>query len=398
MNQKPMKKSLITLAVLGAFAGAAQAQAPATVVTLYGSFDGGLRNQSSGGQSRLTMNSGGTYNSNRLGFKGTEDIGGGNNAHFALEIGFLTGTGALDNASNQLFNRTAAVGMGGSWGSVDFGRQYSVAFKVIGGYDPFNYKYTGIIPLAGASIGSQVLGTPTATTIAPGIGGNTRFNNDIQYAGGFGPLTVRAEYALGEQNGSRTNGTAEAVGVTWTSGPISVGGAYSEQKPNLGTTSATGQLWRYRKQATIGGAFTAGPFRAAVGFIDDKLNVGNLLFVSGTTSTAVNFGELRVRNAWGGLSFSVSPKVAVTGAVYQTKQTVSPSFSGINVGAESKRDLVIVGVTYAFSKRTNLYADYDHAKTKAKGSVSFAGAPSASVTAAADVKVKGISVGINHTF
>ena len=36
-----MKKSLLALAVLGAFAGVAQAQ---TSVTIYGSFDAGIRN------------------------------------------------------------------------------------------------------------------------------------------------------------------------------------------------------------------------------------------------------------------------------------------------------------------------------------------------------------------
>ena len=369
MNQKLMKKSLITLAVLGAFAGAAQAQAPATVVTLYGSFDGGVRNVTNvnaAGDSRMTVGSGGTYNSNRLGFKGTEDIGGGNNAHFALELGFNTGTGALDtiaNTTSALFHRTAAVGMGGSWGSIDIGRQYSVAFKVIAGYDPFNYKYTGIIPVTTASIGSQVLGTPTATAAAAGIGGVTRFNNDIQYAGGFGPVTVRAEYALGEQTGSRSRGSAEGVGVTYAAGPISVGGAYSEQKPNMGTTALPS--WQDRKQSTIGGAFKAGPFRAAVGYIDDKVSTG----------TAA--GEKKTKNIWGGGSFTVSPAVEASLGVYQTK--VSGAFP------EGKRTLYIAGVTYGFSKRTNLYADIDQAKL------------SGSLLTVKD-KQNGLSVGINHTF
>ena len=368
MNQKLMKKSLITLAVLGAFAGAAQAQAPATVVTLYGSFDGGVRNvtnQNAAGDSRMTVGSNGTYNSNRLGFKGTEDIGGGNNAHFALEIGFNTGTGALDNAANQLFSRTAAVGMGGSWGSIDIGRQYSVAFKIIGGYDPFNYKYTGIIPLAGSSVGSQLLGTPTAAAAAAGVGGATRFNNDIQYAGGFGPVTVRAEYALGETTGSRTRGTAEAVGVAFASGPISVGGAYSEQKPNMGTTALVS--FQDRKQSTIGGAFKAGPFRVVLGYIDDKVSTG----------TAA--GEKKTKNVWGGGSFTVSPAVEVSLAAYETK--ISGAFP------QGKQTLYIAGVTYGFSKRTNFYADVDQKKFK-DSLVPFPGKD----------KQTGVSVGINHTF
>ena len=368
MNQKLMKKSLITLAVLGAFAGAAQAQAPATVVTLYGSFDGGVRNvtnMNAAGDSQMTVGSNGTYNSNRLGFKGNEDLGGGNNAHFDLEIGFNTGTGATDNAPNTLFNRAAYVGMGGKWGSLDIGRQYSVSFKAIASYDPFNYKYTAIIPLAGSSVGSQTLGTPTATAAAAGIGGATRFNNDIQYAGTFGPVTARAEYAMGEQIGSRSRGAGQAIGVTYAGGPITVAAAYTEQKPNMGTTAAPS--WQDRKQSTIGGAFTAGPFRAVLGYIDDKVSTG----------TAA--GDKKVKNVWGGGSFTVSPAVEVSLAVYETKNS--------GALAQGKQTLYIAGVTYGFSKRTNFYADVDQKKFK-DSLVPFPGKD----------KRTGLSVGINHTF
>ncbi len=144
-----MKKSLLALAVLGTIAGVASAQ---TSITIYGTIDAGVRHQSNFGpgaadtDSRLSMSSGGTYNQNRLGFKGVEDLGGGLNAHFNLEMGWNSGTGAGDAAG--LFQRTASVGLGGAWGSLDLGRQYSVNFKTIGLYDPFVYKYTGIVPMA----------------------------------------------------------------------------------------------------------------------------------------------------------------------------------------------------------------------------------------------------------
>ncbi len=121
-----MKKSLLALAVFGAFAAtAAQAQ-----VTLYGSIDGGIRNKTNtnaAGESLLTMGSNGTYNFNRLGFKGVEDLGGGMNAHFTLESGLNSGTGALD-SSGLMWGRTSSVGIGSTWGTVDLGRQYTIAF------------------------------------------------------------------------------------------------------------------------------------------------------------------------------------------------------------------------------------------------------------------------------
>lgn len=109
-----MKRSLLALAVLGSLAGEACAQ-----VTVYGSIDGGIRNvtnANAAGQSRLTLGSNGTHFANRIGFKGVEDLGDGLNAHMALETGFNTGTGALDNTANVLFNRTALVGIGSTWG------------------------------------------------------------------------------------------------------------------------------------------------------------------------------------------------------------------------------------------------------------------------------------------
>ena len=340
-----MKKSLLALAVLGAFAGAAQAQ---TSVTIYGSFDAGIRNVDNfdaAGNSRLTMGSNGTFNSNRIGFRGVEDLGGGMNAHFTLETGFNTGTGALDNANNQLFNRSAFVGLGGAWGSVDLGRQYSVNFKTIGGYDPFTYKYTGIIPLAAN-------------------GGLTRLNNDIQYTGAFGPVTVRAEYALGEVAGNTSAGAAAALGASFKTGPFSVGGAYTTR--NNATDTADQNVW------TVGGAFATGPFRIAGGYSDDDRDAGFALAAAH-----------EIRDAWLGGSFNITPAMALQAGWYHTRTELGT--------ATGRKNLAIIGATYNLSKRTNFYADVDHARFRGAYSGVFA-AP------AGQSRVTGISVGVNHLF
>jgi predicted porin len=346
-----MKKSLLALAVLGAFAGAAQAQ---SAVTIYGSFDGGVRHVSdtqaaAGGtiDSRTTMGSNGTFNSNRIGFKGVEDLGGGMNAHFTLESGFNTGTGALDNATGVLFNRTAAVGLGGSWGSLDFGRQYSVNFKTIGLYDPFSYKYVAIIPLAGQ-------------------GGLTRFNNDVQYIGSFGPVTVRAEYALGEQVGSTSNGASQAIGGSYAAGPITVGAAYTQRKNAVGAAFLDYDNW------TLGAAYATGAFRVAAGYAKASQD---------TSATTEN----ETKDAWLGGSYNLSPATQLSLAYYRTTDDTAGTQTG-------RRNLVILGATYAMSKRTNFYADLDVASLK--------GARRMTETATGRVedRVTGVSVGINHLF
>jgi predicted porin len=371
-----MKKSLLALAVLGAFAGVAQAQ---TSVTIYGSFDGGVRyqsNQNTAGDTKWSMGSNGTYNSNRLGFKGVEDLGGGLNAHFNLETGFNTGTGELNvgngpNGLTQIWQRTASVGLGGAWGSVDLGRQYTVAFRTVAAYDPFNYKYTAIIPTTGASI--------TA---------GTRANNDIQYTGVFGPITARAEYALGEQVGGISNGAQAAIGVSYDNGPLALGAAYTKRKPSIvgaGVAPAPAgavAAFQDNKDYTLGASYKFGTVRVSGGWADERQSTAG--------------ADIRQKNAWLGAGFDISPVMALTAAYYDTKY--------INVnggGADGRRGLFIVGGTYALSKRTNFYADVDFAKYKDAAAGVGAGPVVGQLSATSPVgqdRQTGVSVGINHLF
>jgi predicted porin len=374
-----MKKTVLAFAVLGVLAGIAHAQ---TGVTVYGSFDGGVRYRNgvdAANHSRTTMSSSGTYSSNRFGFRGIEDLGDGLNAHFTLEEAFNSGTGEL---VGVLFNRTASVGIGGAWGSIDFGRQYSVNFRTMAAYDPFNIKYTGIIPVANQ-------------------GGLTRLNNDILYTGTFGPFTARVEYALGEQAGSFRNGSTAAGGVAYTAGPFSVGAAYTNRKNNVTTavTPATATAvvmppgvvaagtanFQNQSNWTVGGAFATGPFRIAVGYADNRQKVG------------AGVADLRIKDIWAGGSYNLTPALALTAAWYQTRLNAA--------GLEGRRNLPIIGTTYALSKRTNFYFDVDHAHYTGSGgrvlaaqSLPASTAPVMGASATGRDRQTGVSVGINHLF
>jgi predicted porin len=339
-----MKKSLLALAVLGAFAASAQAQ---TNVTIYGSFDGGIRHQTNvrdaaGNEgSRTTMGSNGTFNSNRIGFRGIEDLGGGLNAHFTLETGFNTGTGRLD-VDNTLFNRTAAVGIGGAWGSLDFGRQYTVAFKTIGAYDPFSYKYPGIADAVAATAG-------------------TRYNNDVQYTGTFGPITARAEWAFGEVAGDTSAGANRAIGVSYLAGPVSVGGAYTRLESAAGLDT---DHW------TVGGAFKFGPARVAVGYQTQEAE----------TATGA---ETEIKRAWVGGSYAITPAVELTAAYYRTR------LSGTG---DAEKDNYMVAATYALSKRTNVYLGFDVQRYDGAGAII------PTTLATGEDSQRAVSIGVNHLF
>lgn len=362
-----MKKTILAMAVLVAFSATAQAQSN---ITVYGSVDGGIRNLTNAdanGNSVLGMSKGiissGISNSNRLGFKGVEDLGGGMNAHFVLESGFILGTGAFTGATPTLFSRQAFVGLTGSAGELDLGRQYSIALKQLGSYDPFLYKFPTIVPLA------------FAASADPLSGG--RFNNDIQYIKNFGPVTARVEYALGENAGSVSNGSSQGAGLHYESGGIAVGGVFTRRKPNIGTANAP--VYENNDQWVIGGAYATGPYRVAAGYIDEQQNVGA--------------AKAKIRNIWLGGSYNFTPALKLTGGFYRTKNTTT-------AGADGKRDLFIVAGSYALSKRTDLYLEVDRAKFTSAFSNQYTASPITLPAGAANglLSQTGISIGMNHTF
>lgn len=364
-----MKKSLLALALAGAFISVAQAQSS---VTVFGSIDGGIRNltnTNAAGESKLTMGSIGGYGADRIGFRGVEDLGGGMNAHFHLESGFNVGTGALDNTTNRLFNRTASVGVGGAWGRLDLGHQYSIAFHTIGLYEPFkitHFSYTGIVPgVRGAA------GTAGAVTAAKRFGtfGGARFDNDIQYTGKFGPITARAEYALGEVAGNAGNGTAGAVGLSYANGPLALGGAYTKQKSNVQIAPAPAS-YQDNVQWTAGAAYKLGGFRLTTGYMDDKQETGTAIAAT------------KARTGWVGVGYNFTPALSLTGAYYQTNYELT--------GVEGKKKLHMASLVYALSKRTSLYAEVDHTK--------FNGVAIGQISPAGQDRQTGVSVGVFHQF
>src|SRR5690606_2453266 len=108
-----MKKSLLALAVIGAFAGTAQAQ-----VTVYGMLDTGII-ISDDGQERTTQMGSGIGGATRWGIRGSEDLGNGLKAHFVLESGFNSD----DGSGSGGFSRLSYVGLEGGFGTVRLGRQ-----------------------------------------------------------------------------------------------------------------------------------------------------------------------------------------------------------------------------------------------------------------------------------
>lgn len=143
-----MKKTLFALAGCGLFASASAQSS----VTIYGIVDLAIA-KLNGGDSVLTGLPTGLIGapntlslrpstSNRLGFRGSEDLGGGWRASFSLEHRFAADTGTLQFGQTGFFGGHSWVGLGNvAYGEVRLGRQFVPAHYVAVAGDPWGFDY-----------------------------------------------------------------------------------------------------------------------------------------------------------------------------------------------------------------------------------------------------------------
>jgi len=142
-----MKKSLLAVAAMTAFVGAAQAQSS---VSVYGILDVGYSATSSttaaGVATKVAEVNSGSLSTSRLGFRGTEDIGGGLKAGFVAEIGVNPTSPNFSGSSNNYYATTGLTTAGSTIdnrqtfvslekagvGTLKVGRQYTMVHEAIG--------------------------------------------------------------------------------------------------------------------------------------------------------------------------------------------------------------------------------------------------------------------------
>jgi len=316
-----MKKSLIALAVLAA-AGAASAQSS---VTLYGRLDAGLVNvkdqitPANNGQSTTKLDSN-VLNNSLWGMKGSEDLGGGLKANFVLEQGFSVDTGA--NANNdRAFHRQATVGLSGSFGNVDLGRNYPA--------------YDSIRTLVNNTADTNM--AVTNEVFANGGDYTNRTNNSIRFDSAvYNGFSGAVSYGFGENKDMGKDASGKDISVPgnkstdqaslhvkYVNGPVVAAYAY------LGDKQADGSSKKYN---LAGGSYDLGVA---------KLNAGyNTAKRTGSDDKEFQFG--------------VSAPFGAT-TVYFGYATAK---SETTAGVETKRAGFDLAATYALSKRTTAYAGY----------------------------------------
>lgn len=346
-----MQKKLLALAIASLASTGAFAQSS---VTIFGIIDVGIESgKYSDSAGNLTRMISGGNNTNRLGFRGTEDLGNGMAANFLLETQPGPDTGASA-AGTQFWNRSSTVGLSGkTWGSVNFGRQYTPWFNATAANDAF------YVAGVGSSYSLQA--------------GDTRMNNAIRYdslvMNGF---SFAAMVGLGqdadatgvEGTTSTTKNLGKEVGLkaSYANGPISINFGWDNQKTAVAPDVST-------KRTQLNGSYNFGVVKLGLGWNTNKNDAGTL--------------DDRV---W---TFTAVMPVMGT-------DLVKLGYTRLTDKTASNKDarLLAIGYEHPLSKRTNLYATYAKMTNDSAASKTMLGA----VAVAAGFDPSAFQAGIRHSF
>jgi len=349
-----MKKSLLALAVLGAFAGVASAQSS---VTLSGTVDLSGRYVKNDGQARRLSLANSGINSSQLVFSGKEDLGGGLYAGFNLNssIGADAGNIGGGQSVNKFWSRRSTVSLWGKFGEVRLGRDYTPTFWNNTIFDAFGTN--------GVGDSSHVLQLPTGTF--------ARADNSIGY---FLPSNIGGVYgqfmAAASENASANPGRYLGGRVGFAAGPFDIAGSYGTQRLD-GTPGQPSQ-----KTLNVGGSYDFGVLKLMGYFDRDTLSYG-----------AVDRKENR---------FSVSAVVPMG----QGEIHVGGERSKLTGNVTNTVSQYALGYVYNLSKRTAVYTTVSRLSN---GSASIAqvdggGGSSVGPAPTAGGKSTGAEFGLRHFF
>jgi len=350
-----MKKSLLAVAVLGAFA----ANAMAADVTLYGKVDTGfMYTNAKKGDNKSTntfeMKSGITGGS-RWGLKGSEDLGNGWKVGFLLESAFNSDTGM---GESRLFHREASVNVSGPFGTLYAGRMGGVG----GGSAASPISLWGMGSAFGTVWGNNSLDKTLQSNAS-------RYDNSIAYASpSFAGVQVIAFYSMGGDSVKNTSGKENSeevdryygLGGKYINGPIAVFGVVDQ----MNYTNGTNYDNKDSLGVTIGGSYDFGVAKVyATAQYFDNLMAGNSISKAG----------LAVKGGVGqqeGFAVSLSANIPLAGGNFKAQLGYADAEDIENSDLEAKRYVGGIGYQYPLSKRTFVYAgaSYMHDQHENKSS------------------------------
>jgi len=386
-----MKKSLIALAITGAFAVSAHAQSS---VTLYGLIDTGLvytNNQM--GHSNWQLGSSATQNT-VFGLKGAEDLGGGLHAVFKLEQGFLPNNGAQA-FSGDMFGSQAWVGLQSDpYGTLTFGRQFDVVNDLVGPLTAELNTWGG--SLAGHPFENDNLAANSVV-----------INNSVKYASPtWNGLTFETMYSFSNQAGNFANNRSYGFALSYAQGPVNLAAGYLQLNGAgngsgaVTTGDASANFIAQRQRIwSLGGNYTYGPVTAGLVWSHTQIDnaAGVFSFGTGTylgaddASAGSLSGSLRLDNYEANVKYALTPAWTVSGAYTYTHGAYNGSNPGWNTA--------MLQTDYAISKRTDFYLEgvYQNVHGAPQGSVLSHAMINTLSPSSTDTQVA-VTVGMRHAF
>ncbi|AHN76296.1 porin [Pandoraea pnomenusa] len=363
-----MKKSLLALGVLGAFAGAAHAQSS---VTLYGIIDAGLQYVSktggniagTGNASKNFQFANGNLQGSRWGLKGAEDLGGGLKAIFVLESGFNLGNGT-QGQNSRIFGRQAYVGLSSATaGTLTIGRQYDSVVDFVGPYASGSQwaTFAGAHPFDNDNLNNSF-----------------RVNNAVKYTTvNYGGFSAGGMYGFSNSANNGSTGTgfannrAYSFGLGYANGPVSFGAGYlylgSPSSNSTGVINNSGDATTAMTAggasdkawiASVGGNYAFGP--ATVGLV-----YGHSVY------QYIGGGSWKFDNVEANAKYMLTPALQLGASYTYTWSTLN----ALGTNVSPKYHQVNLGVDYFLSKRTDTYLVglWQHANNDAPGGASLNG-------------------------
>lgn len=344
-----MKKQVIAVAVAAAIAAPAMAQN----VSIYGIVDQSFSTFDNG-STNINRSLSSLLSSGRLGFTGTEDLGGGMKAIYVVENSLAGDTGAVGAGDRQL-----NVQLQGAFGNVTIGRVSHRATDV------------DVSTSRAGNLGTTLTDRTTDAGVKLDALGDKRAASVVWTSPAINGFQAQVGYAANDAN-DKTEGydLLTTLHLQYSAGPLT---AQIAQATN-------------EASATVNNKQTSFGIRYDLGMIDIGLAAGSY------DPSSAAAGD---KYSWNILSAAVPMGNGLTlhGVLNTAKQD--------NTAGNEKATATTVAVTKAMSKRTTVYAGYQSVDNKPNAafthtSTGFTTATSSALTAGNDLSAA--FVGVRHTF
>lgn len=402
-----MKKTLVAVSVLGAFAGSALA----ADVQLYGILDTGV------GYSHIDMDTSGVDDvdsfemksgvgsGSRWGLKGMEDLGNGLTVGFILENGFDSDDGSED-STGVMFNRESSLFLEGSFGKLAFGRMGAL------NSGQSSWSKVGMINAFGTSYGEFTAQASNVFSLAG------QWDNMIAYeTPDFAGFKLFAQYGMGSNDNENESSSNRfySLGVTYNNGPFA--GYFAVDSINYKTAKFSQGEWPNNGDdiddsltVTLGGSYDFDVVKIYLGaqyFDEVRLSslggVTNQIYGDTTYDDRVTtpINELLKFKGYGISLTGDAPLgggTAMFGVGYLDAEAADSMDRVLDISHQRqtsidiKRYVVSLGYSYPFSKRTDVYGVASYMKDQTDTGFSNG------TTEEWDPSAYSIYVGLRHRF